>query len=135
MTDDWGKRSGEYLDGPPIRLRKMESRSPDSRLSAKSITDLSKRLGRCWEGGLILKNSLFPTKLLLMEGETEVCHQLMMDETDQPYLKITQRLRLDQTKLDDVSKRISSSTSHAIFLALAASSTAVPVTEGQEVRN
>ena len=132
VTDDWGKRSGEYLDGPPIRVRKMESRSPDSRLSAKSITDLSKRLGRCWEGGLILKNSLFPTKLLLMEGETEVCHQLMMDETDQPYLKITQRLRLDQTKLDDVSKRISDSSSHAIFLALAASSAAVPVpTEGE----
>ena len=132
VNDDWGKRPGEYLDGPPIRVRKMESRSPDGRLSAKSITDLSKRLGRCWEGGLILKNSLFPTKLLLMEGETDVCHQLMRDERDQPYLKITQRLRLDQTKLDDVSKRISDSSSHAIFLALAASSAAVPVpTEGE----
>lgn len=34
----------------------------------------------------------------------------MRDEQDKPYLKITQRLRLDQAKLDDVSKRISSST-------------------------
>ena len=81
---------------------------------------------------MILKNSLFPTKLLLMEGETDVCHHLMRDEKDQPYLKITQRLRLDQTKLDDVSKRISDSSSHAIFLALSASSGAVPVpTEGE----
>ena len=67
-----------------------------------------------------------------MEGETDVCHQLMMDEKDLPYLKITQRLRLDPTKLDDVSKRISDSSSHAIFLALSASSGAVPVpTEGE----
>jgi len=132
VTDDWGKRPGEYLDGPPIRIRKMDSRSPDGLLSAKSITDLSKRIERSWEGGLILKNSLFPTKLLLTEGEADVCDNLMRDEKDQPYLKITQRLRLDQAKLDDVSKRISSSSSHAIFLALATSSAAVPLpTEGE----
>ena len=77
---------------------------------AKSITDLAKRVEKSWEGGLILKNSLFPTKLLLTEGEMEVVEQLMRDEQDKPYLKITQRLRLDQAKLDDVSKRISSST-------------------------
>ena len=132
MNDDWGKRPGEFLDGPPIRMRKMDSRSPDGLISAKSITDLSKRLERCWEGGIILKNSLFPTKLLLTEGEAQVCDQLMRDEKDKPYLKITQRLRLDQAKLDDVSKRISSSSSHAIFLALATSSAAVPLpTEGE----
>ena len=132
MNDDWGKRPGEFLDGPPIRMRKMDSRSPDGLISAKSITDLSKRLERCWEGGIILKNSLFPTKLLLTEGEADVCDQLMRDEKDKPYLKITQRLRLDQAKLDDVSKRISSSSSHAIFLALATSSAAVPLpTEGE----
>ena len=39
---------------------------------AKSITDLAKRVEKSWEGGLILKNSLFPTKLLLTEGEMEV---------------------------------------------------------------
>lgn len=96
-------------------------------MSAKSVNDLSKRIERAWEGGLILKNSLFPTKLLLTEGDHDVVEQLMQDENDKPYLKITQRLRLDQAKLDDVSKRISSSTSHAIFLALATSSAAVPV--------
>ena len=63
---------------------------------AKSITDLAKRVEKSWEGGLILKNSLFPTKLLLTEGEMEVVEQLMRDEQDKPYLKITQRVRLDQ---------------------------------------
>ena len=102
---------------------------------AKSITDLAKRVEKSWEGGLILKNSLFPTKLLLTEGEMEVVEQLMPDEQDKPYLKITQRLRLDQAKLDDVSKRISSSTSHAIFLTLASSSGQVPITDGAEVQS
>jgi len=142
--DDWGKRPGEDLDGPPSRMRKMDTRSPDSSENgirrdgvsgAKSITDLAKRVEKSWEGGLILKNSLFPTKLLLTEGEMDVVDQLMRDEQDKPYLKITQRLRLDQAKLDDVSKRISSSTSHAIFLALAASSGSVPVTDGAEVQS
>jgi len=138
MHDDWGKRPGEYLDGPPSRLRKMDSRSPEGRdgiSAAKSITDLSKRIEKSWEGGLILKNSLFPTKLLLSEGEIEVVDQLMQDENDKPHLKITQRLRLDQAKLDDVSKRISSSSSHAIFLALAASSSAVPLPDEGEVQS
>ena len=91
---------------------------------AKSITDLAKRVEKSWEGGLILKNSLFPTKLLLTEGEmevggvwimklsflmeslfsssilTSVCsqvvEQLMRDEQDKPYLKITQRLQFLQ---------------------------------------
>ena len=138
--DDWGKRPGEYLDGPPNRIRKMDSRSPEGRdgiASARSVTDLSKRIERSWEGGLILKNSLFPTKLLLTEGDHGVVEQLMADEQDKPYLKITQRLRLDQAKLDDVSKRISSSTSHAIFLALATASAAVPVPQeaGGEVQS
>lgn len=136
--DDWGKRPGEYLDGPPNRIRKMESRSPEGRdgmVSARSITDLSKRIERSWEGGLILKNSLFPTKLLLTEGDQGVVRQLMQDENAKPYLKITQRLRLDQAKLDDVSRRISSSTSHAIFLALATASASVPVPAEGEVQS
>merc|ERR1719213_1083535 len=118
----------------------MDSRSPEGRegiSAAKSITDLSKRIEKSWEGGLILKNSLFPTKLLLTEGDHDVVDQLMHDENDKPYLKITQRLRLDQAKLDDVSKRISSSTSHAIFLALTTASAAVPVPQeaGGEVQS
>ena len=116
----------------------MESRSPEGRdgmVSARSITDLSKRIERSWEGGLILKNSLFPTKLLLTEGDQGVVRQLMQDENAKPYLKITQRLRLDQAKLDDVSRRISSSTSHAIFLALATASASVPVPAEGEVQS
>jgi len=134
-NDDWGKRVGDYVDGPSLRLRKTDSRSPDGLIAAKSVTELSKRLDRSWEGGLILKNSLFPTKLLLTEGEADVCDHLMRDDNDRPYLKITQRLRLDQAKLEDVSSRITSSSSHAIFLALSASASSVPLPAEGEMQS
>lgn len=144
--EDWGKRPGDDLDGPPSRMRKMDTQSPDlleengrrpgdsnGASAAKTITDLAKRIEKAWEGGLILKNSLFPTKLMLTEGELDVVDQLMKDETGKPHLKITQRLRLDQTKLEDVSKRISSSSSHAILLALALSSSAVTMADTPDI--
>ena len=137
----WGKRpAGDDLDGPPSRMRRLEdgrydnhgshrteSNGSSSRLdqnglsSAKTVLDLAKKIDKSWEGGIILKNSLFPTKLLLTEGETDIAETLLKDENEKEYLKITQRLRLDETKLEDVSKRINSSSSHAIFMALAAS--------------
>ena len=136
--DSWGKRPGDDLDGPPSRMRRVEDdryqhgshhrESNGSRMeqsgasTAKSVTDMAKRIDKSWDGGIILKNSLFPTKLLLTEGDSDITENLLKDETDKPYLKITQRLRLDEAKLEDVSKRINSSSSHAIFLALAASS-------------
>jgi len=150
-NDSYGKRPGDDLDGPPSRMRRLEDdrydngshrESNGSRLdnsngvsSSKSVTDLAKRIEKSWEGGIILKNSLFPTKLLLTEGDTDITEHLLSDETEKPYLKITQRLRLDEAKLEDVSKRINSSSSHAIFLALAASSAAVPLPEGQECQS
>ena len=75
----------EYLDTPGksivVSSFHNQPRSPDGSENgmrrdglggAKSITDLAKRVDKSWEGGLILKNSLFPTKLLLTEGEMEV---------------------------------------------------------------
>ena len=143
-NDSWGKRSGDDLDGPPSRMRRLEDdhrgydhgrereSNGSSRLdnggsnqgvsSAKSVTDLSKRIDKSWEGGIILKNSLFPTRLLLTEGDRDIAENLLMDENEKPYLKITQRLRLDEAKLEDVSKRINSSSSHAIYLSLSTSS-------------
>jgi len=135
--DDWGKRPGDDLDGPPSRIRKMNS-SPslnggDDTHTAKSVTDLAKRIDKVWDGGLILKNSLFPTRLLITEGEADVVEQLMKDENERPVLKITQRLRLDESKLEDVSKRIKSSTSHAIFLGLSLSSSQAPNIDNPDI--
>ncbi len=80
-----------------------------------NVGGLSHNTPNVWDGGLILKNSLFPTKLHVVEGDRHIADSFK-DETGKANLKITQRLRLDQTKLDDVTRRMNTSTSHAVFL-------------------
>ncbi|KAL0279623.1 UNVERIFIED_CONTAM: hypothetical protein PYX00_001138 [Menopon gallinae] len=115
------------------RLRSIDSDSgSDSRRnghlgSARSLADIARRSAAVWQGALILKNSLFPAKFHLTDGDGSIIDSLMRDEDGKPLLRITQRLRLDQPKLDDVSKRISSSSSHAIFLGLSGSSSNITI--------
>lgn len=83
-----------------------------------SINDVGHKTPKVWDGGLILKNSLFPTKLHLVEGDRHIADALL-DETGKPNLKITQRLRLDKAKLEDVTRRMTNTRAHAVFLGLA----------------
>lgn len=89
--------------------------------SARTLPELARKCVSVWQGALILKNSLFPAKFHLTDGDTDIVINLMKDDEGKNHLRITQRLRLDQPKLEDVSKRIASSSSHAIFLGLSGS--------------
>ncbi|XP_043288744.1 RNA-binding protein spenito isoform X2 [Venturia canescens] len=93
--------------------------------SSRTLAEVARKSIAVWQGALILKNSLFPAKFHLTDGDTDIIEALMKDEEGKHMLRITQRLRLDQPKLDDVSKRIQTSSSHAIFLGLAGSSAAI----------
>lgn len=105
-------------------------------LVSESVTCLSELVKCCppaWTGGLILKNSAFPCKMLLCSGDVSLV-DLLMKSADQPpvltspssgssgpagdvagqtgsapgmpVLRITQRLRLDPPKLEDVQRRL-----------------------------
>ncbi|XP_034021792.1 putative RNA-binding protein 15B [Thalassophryne amazonica] len=69
-------------------------------------------LSKTWHGFFALKNSSFPTDLYLLEGgasffNTVMKESLKLQSQNQPsQLKIAQRLRMDQTRLDEVSRRI-----------------------------
>ncbi|XP_033181079.1 RNA-binding protein 15-like [Mastacembelus armatus] len=81
------------------------------------------RLSQAWQGVLLLKNSSFPTSLHLLEGDMALATSLLMDASTRSQvsqLKINQRLRLDQPKLDEVSRRIKAAGSggHSILLAV-----------------
>ncbi|CAH1167999.1 unnamed protein product [Phyllotreta striolata] len=93
--------------------------------SSRTLPEVARKCTIVWQGALILKNSLFPAKFHLMDGDTDIVDGLMKDEEGKHQLRITQRLRLDQPKLEDVQKRISSASSHAIFLGLAGSTASV----------
>lgn len=87
------------------------------KMDAKNVSDLARTTTKAWEGELILKKSLFPSKLYLVEGSRHLAEQ-MKDEQNNAQMTITQRLKLDQSKLDDVSRRLSTSSSHAVFLCM-----------------
>lgn len=74
-----------------------------------------------WCGALVLKNSAFATKMHLVSGDVHLVDTLMRDQssTELPVLKITQRLRLDQPKLEEVGRRVtvSGTGGHAVLLA------------------
>ncbi|KAI5745743.1 hypothetical protein M8J76_013877 [Diaphorina citri] len=115
--------------GSPRRRRDSDSDS-EGRTNgvlglARNLTELSKKCVATWQGALILKNSLFPAKFHLTDGDVDIIDSLMKDENNKHLLRITQRLRLDQPKLEDVSKRIATSISHAIFLGLAGSTASI----------
>ncbi|XP_035910594.1 RNA-binding protein spenito isoform X2 [Anopheles stephensi] len=89
---------------------------------ARTLSEVARKSSTVWQGALILKSSLFPAKFHLTDGDADIVDGLMKDEDGKHHLRITQRLRLDQPKLEDVQKRISTSSSHAIFLGLPGSS-------------
>ncbi|XP_051977283.1 putative RNA-binding protein 15B [Xyrauchen texanus] len=111
--------------------RKNES-DPDSQTD-KSKTDSKKpstlseyaqMLSCVWHGSLVLKNSCFPTNMHMLEGGASFLHSLMRDNqaggSKITQLKIAQRLRLDQPKLDEVTRRIKlgSPDGYAVLLAV-----------------
>ena len=78
--------------------------------------DILKYCPLAWTGGLILKNSAFAARMFLCSGDASLVDQLMKDSfsssssssSEISLLKITQRLRLDPSKLEDVSRRMTS---------------------------
>lgn len=114
-----GKRSGDHLNNhhhrggevvpaasPPTLTDSHTSSSPGS-LSEFAQTSLPKT----WHGFFALKNSSFPTDLYLLEGGASFFSAVMkeslrLQNQNQNQLKIAQRLRMDQTRLDEVSRRI-----------------------------
>ncbi|XP_041835903.1 putative RNA-binding protein 15B [Melanotaenia boesemani] len=94
--------------GSPAAHTDSHTSSSPSTLSEFAQNTLSKT----WRGFFALKNSSFPTDLFLLEGGASFFSLVMKDSLklqsqNQPsQLKIAQRLRMDQTRLDEVSRRI-----------------------------
>ncbi|GIY15015.1 RNA-binding protein spenito [Caerostris darwini] len=73
-----------------------------------NLQDMAKCCPVAWHGGLVLKNSAFPARMHVCSGDSSLVDYMMKDhDSDSSMLRITQRLRLDPPKLEDVSRRIS----------------------------
>nr|NVI76277.1 spenito [Cucujiformia] len=117
--DEWGRTRPDDFDrrrsgsrGADRSRSRSPRRSPDSDsdsgsrragllASSRTLPEVARKCTTVWQGALILKNSLFPAKFHLMDGDTDIIDGLMKDEDGKHQLRITQRLRLDPPKLDD----------------------------------
>ncbi|XP_028307717.1 RNA-binding protein 15 [Gouania willdenowi] len=98
------RKAGDGGKGPSKKERSENS----SKGGPSSKMDGSK-LSLAWHGMLLLKNSNFPANMHLLEGDHNVASDLLVDSStgrQVSELKIMQRLRLDQPKLNEVSRRI-----------------------------
>ncbi|KAM6295046.1 RNA-binding protein 15 [Aegotheles albertisi] len=80
------------------------------------------KLCLAWQGMLLLKNSNFPSNMHLLQGDLGVASSLLVEGATGgkvAQLKITQRLRLDQPKLDEVNRRIKVAGPHGYAILLA----------------
>ncbi|XP_064778158.1 RNA-binding protein 15 [Oncorhynchus masou masou] len=128
LTSSTGERKRKAGDSSSRGPGAKRDRSSDQGGSKGSQ---SSKLSLAWHGMLLLKNSNFPANMHLLEGHQGVAKDLLVDgPTGRQVgeLKITQRLRLDQPKLDEVSRRIKAAGpgGYAVLLA-------VPGSGGEEV--
>ncbi|XP_075052019.1 RNA-binding protein 15 [Mixophyes fleayi] len=104
-------------------IRKDERPEPSSKVKSPQKQDASQKLCLAWQGMLLLKNSNFPSNMHLLQGDLAVASGLLIEGSSGgkvAQLKITQRLRLDQPKLDEVTRRIkvAGPNGYAILLAV-----------------
>lgn len=107
----------------PISPDSEKSVKPDSG-SPESLSDLAKLYPVAWRGNLVLKNTGFPTRMHLVGGDPAVAETLLRgkdgNKEDSCTLRITQRLRLEPPRLEEVNKRMSTAGpgGHCMMLAL-----------------
>ncbi|XP_076124154.1 putative RNA-binding protein 15B [Alosa pseudoharengus] len=110
--------SATHKKHPTLLERKLcdgetdaDSQTEKNQKPTGTLFELAQSLSQVWHGSLVLKNSCFPTYMHLLEGSSIFALTLLRDPaaskpTSTGQLKIAQRLRLDQPKLDEVMRRI-----------------------------
>ncbi|XP_073522945.1 RNA-binding protein 15 [Phyllobates terribilis] len=104
-------------------VKKEERSELNSKVKSPQKPDATQKLCLAWQGMLLLKNSNFPSNMHLLQGDLAVATGLLIEGSSGvkvAQLKITQRLRLDQPKLDEVTRRIkvAGPNGYAILLAV-----------------
>ncbi|XP_006628504.1 RNA-binding protein 15 [Lepisosteus oculatus] len=101
------RKISETSKSPAKKEERFEMSSSKGSQGLKQ--EAGQKLCLAWQGMLLLKNSNFPSNMHLLEGDLNVATSLLIDGSTGgkvAQLKITQRLRLDQPKLDEVTRRI-----------------------------
>lgn len=118
VSKDKYEPSATHTKHPTLTAQKVsdgevdaDSQTEKNQKPVCTLFELAQSLSQVWHGSLVLKNSCFPTYMHLLEGSSIFALTLLQDPaaskpTSTGQLKIAQRLRLDQPKLDEVMRRI-----------------------------
>ena len=110
-----------------------ERKTLDASSKGQLCCEVTKNSLLVWNGAFMLKNSAFAVNMYLLSGEKQLVDTMMPQSCEMEplaMLKITQRLRMDQPKLDDFMRRIATASSSSCCVLLAIPS--VLVTEEAE---
>ncbi|KAJ8260273.1 hypothetical protein GJAV_G00179060 [Gymnothorax javanicus] len=127
------RKISETCKSPAKKEERFNMGSSKAGQLAKQDSE-EQKLSLAWQGILLLKNSNFPSNMHLLEGDLGVATSLLMDGSSGgkvTQLKITQRLRLDQPKLDEVTRRIkvAGPSGYSILLAVPGSEGGSPASD------
>lgn len=119
---DRKRKTNDTSKSPMKKEDRLGSSSSSKSGQHSELTAEGQKLSQVWQGDLLLKNSSFSTSLHLLEGDLAVATSLLVEGStggQVTQLKISQRLRLDQPKLDEVSRRIKAAGSGGSSILLA----------------
>lgn len=127
LNDSTGPTSPTGVGGHQPGLKGADSK-------VENLSDMARVYPVVWHGNLVLKNTGFPTRMHLIGGDPAVAELLLRckdPKDDSNSLRITQRLRLEPPRLEEVNKRMSSAgpSGHCILLALPGAIPAQPAEE------
>ena len=91
-----GPSSTRSITSETAAASPSDTETNGSIVNVKNINEIAKKVSVGWSGGLILKNSSFPCRFYLTDGDLDGVDSLLRDEEGKCSLRITQRLRLDQ---------------------------------------
>lgn len=114
------KIESDHSNGHSISESEHNSSRP-----SENLVDVAKRFAVAWRGAFALKNSAFPVRMHLIGGNPELAQFYLRGVgpgagAALKVLSVTQRLRLDPPKLEEVTRRVSQVgiSGHCILLAL-----------------
>jgi RNA-binding protein 15 len=125
------------LDSAPEQLAMETGAGGSEPTVPESLNDLAKLYPVAWRGNLVLKNTGFPTRMHLVGGDPAVAETLLRTREGKDYLvslRITQRLRLEQPRLEEVNKRMVSAgpSGYCVLLALPGPTPSAPLSPETE---
>lgn len=91
---------------------------PESALSMLSLNYHLQKYPIFWHGLLGLKNDQVKVQMQFVSGSTEVAREALLNQQNPPTIRISQRMRLEQSQLEGVSRKISQEGEHAVLIAV-----------------